>query len=72
MRDRQSNSAQSDFIFTGTIKKMFAYEECKEILFMSDDLTFVIHLNEFRSHTSFLEWAHAFMVPVVNSIIKAF
>ena len=32
---------------------MGAYEVCKEILFMSDDLTFVIHLNEFRKFADF-------------------
>ena len=31
----------SDFNFTDTIDNKYAYEVCKEILFMSDDLTLV-------------------------------
>ena len=47
---------------------MRAYEVSKEILFMSDYLTLLYSgLNEFRGHTSFLEWANAFIVPIVHS-----
>ena len=50
-------------------KKMRAYEVSKEILFMSDYLTLLYSgPNEFRGHTSFLEWAHAFIVPIVHSL----
>ena len=47
---------------------MRAYEVSEEILSMSDYLTLLYSgLNEFRGDTFLLEWAHAFIVPIVHS-----
>ena len=59
------NSAQSDF--TGTIKKCELVKRVKKYYSCQMTYLYFIHLNEFRGHTSFLEWAHAFMVPIVHS-----